>query len=159
VQHAIGRLYSRGSARERDRAREMIRAFLRHHPPAPPRPRKRRVDPADETHLVRLREHFQRVNQEHFDAALPTVPIHLSGRMRRRNGHFSSDPLEIVISRRLCMEAADGEAERTLRHEMIHLWQHGRGERPDHGSAFRRWACILDVHPRATRSVEWLDRC
>jgi predicted SprT family Zn-dependent metalloprotease len=79
--------------------------------------------------------------------------------MRRRNGHFSIEPLEIVISRRLCDAAADGEAERTLRHEMIHLWQHVQGDRPDHGAEFRRWAVRLDVHPRATRDVEWLDRC
>jgi predicted SprT family Zn-dependent metalloprotease len=76
--------------------------------------------------------------------------------MKRRNGHFSVHPLEIVISRRLLTHAADGEAERTLRHEMIHLWQHESGRRPGHGADFRRWAERLGVRPRATRTVEWL---
>ena len=97
------------------------------------------------------------MNEEHFDGALPRVPIYLSGRMRRRNGHFCADPLEIVIARRLCEHAEDGEAEATLRHEMIHLWQHVTGVRPGHGLDFRRWARRLAVHPRAIRQVVWRD--
>jgi hypothetical protein len=159
VLRAIGRLYSRGSAREREVARGLVRDFLGQSPPAPTRPRpRRRIDGDCET-IERLVREFDRVNREHFESRLPSVPIHLSGRMRRRNGHFSTDPLEIVISRRLCSDAVAGEAERTLRHEMIHLWQHACGNRPDHGAEFRRWAAILTVHPRATREVEWLDRC
>jgi len=83
------------------------------------------------------------------------VPIHLSRSMRRRNGHFSSQPLEIVISWRLCAHGAPGEAEQTVRHEMIHLWQYIEGAAVDHGPAFRRMAHRLDVHPRATRPVKW----
>jgi len=75
--------------------------------------------------------------------------------MRSRNGHFSRAPLEIVISRRLCEHAVPGEAEMTLRHEMIHLWQHVVGLKPDHGGTFRWWARRLDVHPRARRPVRW----
>ena len=75
--------------------------------------------------------------------------------MRRRNGHFCTHPLEIVISRRLCRKAEAGEAEKTLRHEMIHLWQHEQGHKPGHGRDFRRWAEKLGVHPRATRDVTW----
>jgi predicted SprT family Zn-dependent metalloprotease len=78
--------------------------------------------------------------------------------MRRRNGHFCSHPLEIVISRQLCTHAAPGESEQTLRHEMIHLWQHVTGKKPDHGPEFRAWARRLDVHPRATRPVTWKSR-
>jgi predicted SprT family Zn-dependent metalloprotease len=77
--------------------------------------------------------------------------------MRRRNGHFSSDPLEIAIARSLCLEAMAGEAERTLRHEMIHLWQWKNGVKVGHGKEFRRWAERLEIHPRATRSVCWLS--
>jgi predicted SprT family Zn-dependent metalloprotease len=77
--------------------------------------------------------------------------------MKRRNGHFSARPLEIVLSRRLCTHGAPGEAEQTLRHEMIHLWQFVEGIPVDHGAAFRRMARKLDVHPRATRRVEWAD--
>ncbi|CAN5707870.1 hypothetical protein BH23GEM6_BH23GEM6_11470 [soil metagenome] len=159
VQRAIGQLYSRRGALTREAARVRIRDFLAEHPPEPHRPRVRWQKSGDDTYLRRLRQEFEQVNQASFGGSLPGVPIHLSGRMRRRNGHFSIHPLEIVISRRLCVEAAPGEAERTLRHEMIHLWQHTRGERPNHGAEFRRMAVILDVHPRATRAVEWLDDC
>ncbi len=161
VLRAIGSLYARGSSAGRDEARARIRHFLQASTPsaAPPPPGKRRSRAGDADTLERLRAEFDRVNQERFDGRLPRVPIHLSGRMRRRNGHFSVSPLEIVISRRLCSEAAAGEAERTLRHEMIHLWQHLEGRRPGHGADFRRWAVRLDVHPRATRDVVWLDRC
>ena len=89
---------------------------------------------------------------------LPEVPLFLSGAMRRRNGHFCSHPLEIVISRTLCTHAHPGEAEHTLRHEMIHLWQHASGKKPDHGEEFRAWARRLDVHPRATRRVSWKNQ-
>jgi hypothetical protein len=161
VQRAIGGLYARGAPHRREAARAVIRDFLVANAPSPAAapPRTRRQQPADGATLALLQEEFDRVNREHFDSTLPRVPIHLSGRMRRRNGHFSTAPLEIVISRRLCTEAAAGEAERTLRHEMIHLWQHARGGRPDHGAEFRRWAVRLEVHPRATRQVEWLEGC
>jgi predicted SprT family Zn-dependent metalloprotease len=117
----------------------------------------RRRPAADRPHLARLQAEFDRVNAEHFDGALPRVHLALSGRMTRRNGHFSSTPVEIVISRALCRNALDGEAEKTLRHEMIHLWQFVEGRKPGHGRDFRRWAERLDVHPRATRQVTWRD--
>jgi predicted SprT family Zn-dependent metalloprotease len=124
-------------------------------PDAAPRPRRRTHHPADAPHVARLQVEFDRVNAAHFDGVLPTVPIYLSGRMRRRNGHFAAHPPEIVISRHLCTHGEHGEAEETMRHEMIHLWQHASGARPDHGKAFRAWARRLDVHPRATRPVRW----
>ena len=58
----------------------------------------------------------------------------------------------------LAAMGAAGEAEHTMRHEMIHLWQHVEGLPVDHGPAFRKMARRLDVHPRATRSVEWMDK-
>jgi hypothetical protein len=157
VLRAVGQLYGpRGPTRQAARAR--IADFLAENPPivaAARAPRRRRVPPADRPHLERLQAEFDRVNAEAFGGALPRVPLFLSGRMKRRNGHFSADPLEIVVSRRLCLEGADDEAVRTLRHEMIHLWQHHEGRRPDHGAEFRRWARRLDIHPRAVRTVEW----
>jgi len=156
---AVARLFTGRDARTRNRARAIVRAFIRSIPPdssAPRRrPRARRVEPGDQRHLDRLMEEFRRVNAERFGGALPEVPLFLSGQMRRRNGHFCGNPLEIVISRRLCTHASPGEAEHTLRHEMIHLWQHVEGKKPDHGAEFRAWARRLDVHPRATRSVAW----
>lgn len=156
---AVARLFTGKDARTRSRARAVVREFIRGIPAdsAAPRrrPRARRVEPGDEPHIDRLLAEFRRVNAERFGGALPEVPLFLSGSMRRRNGHFSSHPLEIVISRRLCTHAAPGESEHTLRHEMIHLWQHVEGKKPDHGAEFRAWARRLDVHPRATRRVTW----
>jgi hypothetical protein len=162
VIHAVGVLFSTRSARLRDEARETVRRFIHAIPPAPAgegaRPKRRRVHPLDRPLLERLRAEFERVNRESFRGRLPAVPLFLSRHMRRRNGHFSSHPLEIVISRRLCTHGAPGEAEHTLRHEMIHLWQYVEGLPVDHGPAFRRMAKKLDVHPRATRRVQWKGR-
>jgi hypothetical protein len=157
---SVARLFTARDARTRSRAREAVRAFIRGIPadaagPARRRPRTREVLPGDERHIERLVGEFRRINAAHFGGALPEVPVYLSGAMRRRNGHFCSHPLEIVISRRLCTHAAPGESEHTMRHEMIHLWQHAQGKKPDHGAEFRAWARALDVHPRATRRVTW----
>ena len=161
VLRAVGRLVSARARRERDAARETVRSFIaamqREEAARSAAPRRRRVPAADRPHLARLREEFRRVNAEHFGGALPEVPLYLSGRMRRRNGHFSARPLEIVISRRLCVDAEPGESEQTLRHEMIHLWQHASGRAVDHGLEFRRMARALGVHPRATRTVRWAE--
>ncbi len=159
---AVARLFSARDARTRARAKEAVRAFIAQIPVEPGavrrKPRTRQVEPGDEPHIQRLRDEFRRVNAAHFDGALPEVPLYLSGQMRRRNGHFCSHPLEIVISRSLCTHAHAGQAEHTLRHEMIHLWQHASGKKPDHGPEFRAWARRLDVHPRATRRVEWKNQ-
>ena len=159
VLQALARLFTARSLDERSAARACVRGFLAEstaaRAPAPVQRRPRRALPSDRPHLLRLRAEFTRVNALCFGGALPEVPIHLSGRMVRRNGHFSRAPLEIVLSRRLCAEGEAGEAERTLRHEMIHLWQHVSGHSLGHGAEFRRWARRLDVHPRATRPVRW----
>lgn len=158
---AIGRLFSARDTRTRNRARDAVRRFIALIPAetAPPRrSRTRHVPASDRPHVERLLAEFRRVNAAHFGGELPEVPLYLSGQMRRRNGHFSSSPLEIVISRVLCTHALPAESEATLRHEMIHLWQHAQGKKPDHGPEFRAWARRLDVHPRATRPVKWERR-
>jgi hypothetical protein len=155
VLHAIARLFTAKTDAARSSARTVIREFLDRRTPAPTERRVREVRPGDRPQLERLRAEFERVNRERFGGLLPSVPLYLSGRMRSRNGHFSRMPLEIVISRRLCADGDAGEAEHTLRHEMIHLWQHVVGIEPDHGRAFRWWARLLDVHPRARRPVRW----
>lgn len=155
VLEAIGALLDPRSPRERDAARQRIGDFLRGvELPAPTR-RRRRIHAGDLPHLERLQTEFDRVNETFFGGELPRVPIYLSGRMSRRNGHFATHPPEIVISRRVCEEAVEGEAEITLRHEMIHLWQQVHGVRLGHGAEFRRWAKRLGVRPRASREVRW----
>ena len=160
VLFAVGVLFSPGKGRRKRSANETVRAFINALPPVPaaPRPRRRTLHPADRPLIERLQAEFDRVNRLSFGGRLPRVPIHLSRQMRRRNGHFSSQPLEIVISHRLCVRAQPGEAEHTLRHEMIHLWQYMEGVPVDHGTPFRRMAQKLDVHPRATRPVRWKGR-
>jgi hypothetical protein len=159
---AVGRLFSARDSRTRSRAKAAVREFIATIPlenaAVRRRPRTRQVLPGDEPYLERLRDEFRRINASHFGGGLPEVPLYLSGQMRRRNGHFCSHPLEIVISRTLCTHAHHGEAEHTLRHEMIHLWQHVEGNKPDHGPEFRAWARRLDVHPRATRRVAWKNQ-
>jgi hypothetical protein len=161
VLRAVGKLLSRRGAAEREAARAEVRDFLASAlrtpaaAPTAPAPRPRRRPAADRPQLARLQAEFDRVNAEFFGGALPRVHLALSGRMRRRNGHFSSVPLEIVVSRTLCLDAAAGEAEKTLRHEMIHLWQYVEGHKPGHGRDFRRWATHLGIHPRATRTVRY----
>jgi hypothetical protein len=154
---AVGELFAARNARRRNAARETVRRFIAQIPASAtaPRPRLRRATAADRAQIARMQAEFDRVNAESFGGSLPRVAIHLSGRMKRRNGHFSSSPLEIVMSRRLCLHGAPGEAEHTMRHEMIHLWQFAEGLPVDHGPAFRKMARRLDVHPRATRPVQW----
>jgi hypothetical protein len=155
VLHAVARLFAAKSDSARSAARQVVNEFLAARTPSSPRSRRREVLPEDRPHLERLRAEFDRVNKEHFGGLLPKVPLYLSDRMRSRNGHFSRHPPEIVISTRLCAGAAAGEAEHTLRHEMIHLWQHVVGLTPDHGLPFRWWARLLGVRPRARRPVKW----
>lgn len=160
VLHALARLFSAKSPSARDAARQVVNEFLSERSPAPTAAacrRKREILPGDRPHLERLRAEYDAVNTEHFGGLLPAVSLYLSGRMRSRNGHFSRQPLEIVISRQLCIDAVAGEAEHTLRHEMIHLWQHVVGLKTDHGLPFRFWARLLRVRPRARRPVRWKE--
>jgi hypothetical protein len=156
---ATARLFTSRDGRARAKAKAAVQAFVRNLAPAAPGPRRgprsRSAGPCDPPLLARLQAEFDRVNAADFGGALPRVPLFLSRAMRRRNGHFSAAPLEIVVNRRLLTHAEAGEAEATLRHEMIHLWQHAAGGKPDHGREFRAWARRLDVHPRATRPVRW----
>ncbi len=156
---AVAVLYTPGTrGKKKSQAKEAVQKFINALPldDAPPRrPRRRRVHPADRAHLQRMQDEFDRANRLYFGGRLPRVPVHLSRSMSRRNGHFSSHPLEIVISWRLCVHGEEGQAEETMRHEMIHLWQYIEGAPVDHGPAFRRMAHRLDVHPRATRPVKW----
>jgi hypothetical protein len=157
VLQAVAVLYTPGArGRRKAEAKRVVQRFIDSIPAPAATPRRRPpADEADRVHLERLQAEFDRTNREHFRGRLPRVAIHLSRQMRRRNGHFSSQPLEIVISWRLCVKGAPGEAEQTVRHEMIHLWQYLEGVAVDHGPAFRRLARRLDVHPRATREVKW----
>jgi hypothetical protein len=61
------------------------------------------------------------------------------------------DPAEIIISRRHIRRHGWDEALATLRHEMVHQWQHEQGLPVDHGKVFREKAVHVGVEPTATR--------
>lgn len=160
VLRSLGCLLAPGTkGAERTRLRKVVSHFLEtaisRHPNRPGRRARPLSDPTDVPHLERLRREFDEVNARFFRSKLPVVPIRLSDRLRRRNGHFRTNPLEITIARKLCTDGVDGEAEHTLRHEMIHLWQWLTGAKLGHGGDFRRMARVVDVHPRASRPVRW----
>jgi hypothetical protein len=162
VLHAIGAFFAGPTTAKGKKAKQILQEYVKSkqvepEPGAPPPVRKRRGTtprPADLPLIAQMQAEFDAINARHFGGSLPSVPIRISDRMRGRNGHFQHDPPEIAISRLLFTTAVAGEAEHTMRHEMIHLWQWATGARPGHGSDFRRWARAIGVHPRACRTVE-----
>jgi hypothetical protein len=141
----------------RDR-RALARVFLEfpvhaHVPPA--RPRRRRAEPAepgDSERLARLEELHLTLNTRWFAAALGPIEIGLSGRMRRKLGHYeprAEGTPRIVISRRHLRRDGWPAVAETLLHEMVHQWQDETGLPVDHGSHFRRKAREVGIAPRA----------
>lgn len=129
-----------------------------HAPPPPTRPRRERPQPGDVLLLHRLRQLHSRLNEEHFEGALTSLPIRISGRMRTRLGELTVDvnsarPIEIAISRRHIARHPWSEVEHTMLHEMVHQWQAENGLRVDHGPGFREQAREVGVLPRAKRGV------
>lgn len=116
-----------------------------------------RPQPGDAEAVERLGLLFDDYNHRHFKAALPTVPIRLSGRMRTRLGHLTLDakgrPAEITISRRHLSAHGWNEVAHTLLHEMVHLWQCANGLAVDHGPGFRAKARATGVTASARRWV------
>jgi hypothetical protein len=154
VLKAIVRFVSRWTPRDlRRAARHEIVTF--HQANAPDRLDRPR--PGDAEPLERLGLIFQALNRRHFTDSLPAVPIRLSGRMRTRLGHLSLDqagrPTDITISRRHLAAHGWDEAEQTLLHEMVHLWQCAVGHTVDHGPQFRAKAREVGVAAAARRWV------
>ena len=168
VLKAIVRFVSRWTPRERRRAaRHEIISYHRatvpdhlDHLDHLDRPTRRdRLRPGDTEALAKLGLLFQALNQRHFTGSLPAVPLRLSGRMRTRLGHLSLDragaPTDITISRRHLAAHGWDEAEHTLLHEMVHLWQCTVGHKVDHGSQFRAKAREVGAVAAARR---WVSR-
>ena len=129
--------------------------------PSEPDRRARRLDaphPGDLVKTERLARLFGEHNARHFGGALPELPIRISGRMRTRLGQLCLDPatlkpFEITMSRRHLDRHGWDEADHTLLHEMVHLWQHVKGYPVDHGPIFRSKARAVGVTPSARRSL------
>jgi len=121
-------------------------------------PRRERPRPGDLLLLHRLAQAHDRFNREHFDGALDSLPIRLSGRMRTRLGELSVDlrtgrAIEIAISRRHIARHPWDEVEHTLLHEMVHQWQAETGLAVDHGPLFRKKARLVGVMAGAKRPL------
>jgi hypothetical protein len=165
VLRAIVRFLARRVPRaERIAARRAFMAFPvdRHVASRPRRQRKAPVvSPADRPIIDRLMHLHEMLNAQHFGSALATIPIRLSGRMRRRLGELRAassrdsgcEPPEIIISRRHIRRDGWEAALDTLLHEMVHQWQAEAGHPLDHGREFRRKAREVGIVPRAVADL------
>ncbi len=147
--------WARPWVRRKDR-REAARIFLSFsvHPDGPPRRVRRpdRPDPGDDQRIAQLQALHAVLNARWFDGRLAPIPIELSGRMRRKLGHYEpksiGTPL-IAISRRHLRRDGWASVSDTLLHEMVHQWQDELGLPVDHGPEFRRKAKAVAIEPRA----------
>ncbi|MEP6688242.1 MAG: SprT-like domain-containing protein [Gemmatimonadales bacterium] len=150
-------------AARRGAEREFLGFPVELYAPPPARPvRLERPRPGDLVWLERLVSLHAQLNEAHFDRALGTVPIRLSGRMRTRLGELAVDlrtgrPLEIAISRRHLLRHPWPEVEHTMLHEMVHQWQAETGLAVNHGRSFRQKAREVGVTPHACRTVARRD--
>jgi SprT-like family len=154
-------------APERRAAVRLLLSFPVHDFVAPPpRPRRRVLEPAepgDDARLERLEAMHQELNRRWFGGRLARIALRLSGRMRRKLGHYEpADQGEpaIVISRRHFRRDGWRAAADTLLHEMVHQWQDETGRPIDHGPAFREKAMEVGIEPRAVtrrRPIRPLD--
>ena len=147
--------WARPSVRAATR-RALARVFLTFsvHGDRPP-PRRKRLEPpapGDEATLTRLRSIHDELNARWFENGLTAVPFELSGRMRRKLGHYeprTGGSQAIAISRRHLKRDGWTAVAGTLLHEMVHQWQDETGLPVDHGPTFRRKASSVGIDPRA----------
>jgi hypothetical protein len=143
--------------------REFLGFPVELYAPAERPSRAERAQPGDITLLQRLTSAHERLNREHFGAALGAIPIRLSARMRTRLGELAVDlrtgrPTEMAISRRHILRHPWSEVEHTVLHEMVHQWQAESGLPVDHGPSFRRKAREVGIEPQARRRVDRTGR-
>ena len=110
--------------------------------------------------IGRLMVDYMEANTRHFAGLLPTVPIDVAT-IRRPRGKVGmiactqtswadNKPLCILFDVDFAMKEPSWPAiVHVLLHEMIHVWQAVRGERPNHGSSFRTMAKRLGISERA----------
>jgi hypothetical protein len=147
--------WAKPGSRPADR-RAAARVFLGFsvHQGSPPARRRRPEPPApgDALRLAKLEGLHRVLNQRWFAGSLSEVPIELSGRMRRKLGHYeprANGRAVIVLSRRHLRRDGWSRAADTLLHEMVHQWQDESGLPVDHGPGFRRKAVAVGIEPRA----------
>ena len=110
--------------------------------------------------LGRLYVAYHEANSRHFAGLLPSVPLDITPiqRPRGKQGMVACTQTSIAENRPLCILFDSGyvqktpswtEITHTLLHEMIHVWQAVRGERPNHGASFRTMCRRLGISERA----------
>ena len=139
--------------------REFLEFPVEEHAPSTSHLRRDRPRPGDVLLLHRLERLHRDLNAGHFGGMLGTVPIRISGRMRRRLGELSVDirtglPLELSVSRRHIARDPWSEVEHTMLHEMVHQWQAETGLRVNHGPTFKKKAREVGVLPAARRKID-----
>ena len=142
---------------ERRAAQQVIIGFPFVQRPPPRVERRERTHADDGAMVAQLESWHARYNTRHFGAALQTVPIRVSRRMKSRLGHYSpgigSAPAEIAISRTHIRRHGWTEALHTLMHEMVHQWQDETKRPIDHGSGFRAKCREVGIAPYARRAL------
>jgi predicted SprT family Zn-dependent metalloprotease len=87
--------------------------------------------------LSELQLLFARLNYEFFGGEIPAHRIAYNGRFVNLAGRITYKPPLIELSRRHFEDNFEA-LRQTLLHEMIHAWLFARGQRPNHGAAFKK---------------------
>jgi hypothetical protein len=138
--------------KERLAARQRFMAFpaWQHADSRPRRASSLRNVPDEHAPMIaRLEGEHRRLNAEHFEGRLTTIPIRLSERMRRHLGELRADrdgkPLYITMSLRHIRRDSWAAVLDTLLHEMVHQWQGESGLPLNHRKAFWNKALALGL--------------
>jgi hypothetical protein len=102
---------------------------------------------------------FHETNDRYFAGLLPCVPITIEriARPRVKQGMVGytvssgSDgrPLRIVVDEAHALSGSWADVRDTMLHEVVHVWQAQRGERPHHGASFRAMSKRLGISGKA----------
>lgn len=101
--------------------------------------------------LARLYQSFDQFNAQYWEGGLPDVILELShGLGRRVLGRYTTvtDYLcsyRIQINRKFYERNEYSRVEKTLLHEMIHLWQHINNHKLGHNRSFRDEAARIEL--------------
>jgi len=95
------------------------------------------MDDLELTNLTeRLRQEFDRLNNERFEGVLPAYRLKFSKRAVRTHGNIVFSDRLIRISLRLYLQFGWDAVVQTLLHEMTHAFIHSDGGRGRHGRRF-----------------------
>ena len=109
--------------------------------------------------LGRLYVEYHQVNGRHFAGLLPSVPMDITPIQRPKGkvgmvactqcSYADNRVLCILFDRKFVQDKSWPDITEALMHEMVHVWQAVRGERPNHGISFRTMARRLNISERA----------